>query len=122
VPAVRCALTRYVLQRARGIKLGAGTPTGIAAAVKDGEPTDVVILPAGAALKRVSDELTTSPTPIVTRPGQTTWWVAAVTDKGVRLAGFLSGSQGRSLLGSSECLAPSLSSAHLGRPWSHSRG
>jgi hypothetical protein len=103
VPAVRCAMRRYVVGKARGIKLGTATPGAIAAAVKNGEPTDLVIIPAGAALDRVRDELATPPTQIHIQPGGTTWWVAAVTDKGLGLARFLSSRQGRSLLSSSQC-------------------
>jgi hypothetical protein len=105
LPAVRCAADRYVLGRPRGVKLGAGTPGAIAAAVKNGEPTDLVILPAGAALDRVRDELATPPMQVHIQPGGTTRWVGAVTDKGLRFARFLSSRHGRSLLSSNQCTA-----------------
>jgi hypothetical protein len=103
VPALQCAMAQYARGQERGIKFGAGQPDAIASAVKDGEPTDVAILPTGAALDRVRDELATPPARIFAPPTATTFWVAAVTDKGLRFARFLSGRQGRSLLRSPEC-------------------
>lgn len=103
VPGVRCAMAGYVLGKPRGIKFGTAAPAAIAAAVKEGEPADLVILPTGSALDRVRDELATPPTRIVTPHPGTTWWAAAVTDKGLRLVRFLSSRQGRSLLESTRC-------------------
>ena len=105
VPALRCTIGRYAVEQPRGVRLGTATPEAIAAAVKDGEPADLVILPAGAALDRVRDELATPPARIAMAPAGATQWVAAVTDKGLGLARFLAGHQARSLLSSSHCTA-----------------
>ena len=104
VPAVRCAMDSYLGQTGRGIKYGAGAPDQIATTVKDGLPTDAVILPPGPALDRIRDELASPPLPFLST-SSTTFWVAPVTDRGLSFARFLAGRRGSAALNSPACVA-----------------
>ncbi len=70
-----------------------GSPELIATAVKDGMPTDAVVLPAGGALARVRDELVGAPAGIGTR-GRLHYYAGAVTAEGLPFVRFLGSAAG----------------------------
>jgi hypothetical protein len=105
---IRCAMGSYLDANRRGVKYAAGTPDQIAETVKNGLPTDVVVMPLGPALDRIRDELARPPLPVLAT-GSTTFWVAGVTDKGLAFADFLTGRKGRAALQSPPCI-PTLTS------------
>lgn len=75
-----------------------GTPEQAAMAVKDGMVVDVVILPKGAALNRVRDELVTPPVAFGVRDG-VTYEAAAVTSTGLLYVRYLQTAGGEAVLG-----------------------
>jgi hypothetical protein len=101
---VRCAMGSFLTSKRRGVKYGAGAPDQIATSVKNGLPTDAVVLPPGPALDRIRDELASPPLPLpAVSSGSTTFWVAAVTDRGLGFANFLAGRKGQAVLKSPPC-------------------
>lgn len=109
VPAIRCAIRPFLRGNSVGIRFGGGVPDKIAMEVKEGHYVDVVILPSGPALNRVRNELATPPAHLAVA-SRTSYWVGAVTNKGLAFARFLTGPQGRAVLSSHSCartVAPS---------------
>jgi len=100
--SVQCTLRPFVRGKPRGIRFGGGSSDEITTTVKDGEPADVVVMPAGPALDRILDELARPPTSLTLTPGHV-YWVGAVDDRGLALADFLSGPAGRKVLRSPAC-------------------
>jgi ABC-type molybdate transport system substrate-binding protein len=86
--AVAAAATSFSVPGRARIVWSVGTPDAVAGAVKDGQPVDVVLLPDGAALDRVRDELVEPPVPLGTHAG-TAYSAAAVTGRGVAFLRFL---------------------------------
>jgi hypothetical protein len=108
---VRCAMGSFLDPKWPGIKYAAGSPDQIVATVKSGLWIDAVVLRAGPALDRVRDELASPPRPVLgTR--STTFWVAAVTDKGLALASSLASRKGQAVLESTPCKGTTTGPAH----------
>jgi len=95
--AVIGALPTSVRGTKVGIRYGAGTPDDIAATVKNGQTIDLVVLPAGAALDRVTNELVQAPSLLGTL-GSTRYYAGAVTSKALPIVTFWEGPQGRAKL------------------------
>jgi len=104
VPPVRCVMRVYVRGEARGIKFGGASAEEIATTVKDGQRVDLVILPAGSALDRIRDELAAPAAPLAA-VSRNTYWVGAVTNKGLAFARFLTGRQGHLAFASHACIS-----------------
>ncbi len=92
--AVTAALPTSVRGRPVGIRYGTGTPDDMAATVKNGRTIDLVVLPAGPALDRVTDELVRAPV-LLGSLGSTRWYGGAVTAKGLPILTYWEGPQGR---------------------------
>jgi hypothetical protein len=80
-----------------GIRYGIGTPDDVAATVKNGRLIDLVVLPAGPALDRVSDELLQAPT-LLGVLGSTRYYAGAVTARALPLVKYWEGPRGRAKL------------------------
>lgn len=80
-----------------GVRYGTGTADDIAATVKNGRLIDLVVLPAGPALDRVSDELLQPPSLLGTL-GSTRYYAGAVTARALPLLKYWEGRQGRAKL------------------------
>jgi hypothetical protein len=87
----------YVAAKNTRIVSASGTPDAVATAVKHGAVIDVVILPEGPALRRVSDELVLPPERLGTLDG-TVYYVGTVTSRGLLWTKFLRTAQGRAIL------------------------
>jgi len=96
-PAVSAGIDDFVAEARAEVVSAAGTPAAVAGSVKDGEIVDVVVLPAGADLERITDELVADPAP-VGRAGGTTYFAAAVTARGLPFAQYLTTARGRQVL------------------------
>jgi len=97
VAAVPGALPGKPAARKVGVRYGTGTADDIAATVKNGRPIDLVVLPAGPALDRVSDELLQPPSLLGTL-GSTRYYAGAVTARALPLLKYWEGLQGRAKL------------------------
>jgi hypothetical protein len=100
-PAARRAVIGAVPGAVKGKKVsiwyGTGTADDIAATVKNGRTVDLVVLPAGTALDRVSDELVQTPSLLGTL-GSTRYYAGAVTSKALPVVTYWEGPQGRAKL------------------------
>ena len=101
VPSVQHAVTAAIpgaLQGKKvGIRYGTGSPDDITATVKNGRLIDLVVLPAGPALERISDELLRTPSLLGTL-GSTRYYAGAVTAKALPIVTYWEGPQGKTRL------------------------
>lgn len=96
-PAVMATITDFAATRRTEVVSAQGTPEAVIDSVKQGAVVDAVVLPAGAQLDRVRDELL-APPERVGRAGGVTWYVATVTGKGLPYARYLASPRGRAAL------------------------
>ena len=95
--AVLGGITAYVTAKNTKIISAAGTPDAVVTSVKRGAIVDVVVLPDGPELTRVSDELVKPPERIGVLGGRT-YYVGTVTSRGLIFTKFLATAQGRAVL------------------------
>jgi hypothetical protein len=97
LPVVRAAIDPFLGGKRGRVSSGGGSATDVATTVKDGYRIDVVVLPAGAGLERVREELLLPPARLGTLAG-TEYWAAVITARGLPFWKFLTGARGMKVL------------------------
>lgn len=94
-PAFAAEIAAYTRAKKKKIAWSTSTPEGVADGVKNGGPIDVVVLPQGPSLERVTNELLVPPRTLG-QVGSVTYSAAAVTYIGLPFVEYLTSGEGGS--------------------------